>query len=136
VIFLPQGNRPRISTAADARVQPGVEQVHHQVDEHENRDHDQRLGHFVVLIENRYERQPGETIEEVGAPFGAPTHQVELKPYLPCEAVCSCERAPLMLKLDGFCLGGKSLKDPRNSATKVCAGTNTNIRSAAHLSYS
>ena len=55
----------RISTVADAWIQPGVEQVHHQVDEHENRDHDhdQRLGHFVILIENRFQQQPGETIE-------------------------------------------------------------------------
>lgn len=46
-----------------------------------------------------------------------PTHRVELKAHLPCEAVCNCERASPTLKLPGFCAGGYSLKVAKNFAT-------------------
>src|SRR5262245_42797797 len=57
-------------------------------------------------------------------------------PVAPSSAFCDCmafSSAWSTEKLEGFCLGGKSLNVFRNSPTIACAGMNTNMRSAAHF---
>jgi hypothetical protein len=49
-------------------------------------------------------------------------------------ASVACSITLSMLKLDGFCRGGNSLKLFTNSPTIACAGTSVNIRSAFHFS--
>ena len=50
---------------ADARIEPGVQQVDHEVGQHEHRDrqHHQRLGQRVVLVLHRLHEQPADAVE-------------------------------------------------------------------------
>src|SRR5215213_8944133 len=53
------------SRVADARVEPGIEQVDDEVGEHEDGDHQhgQRLRHDVVLVLHRLHEQPADAVQ-------------------------------------------------------------------------
>src|SRR5581483_4007520 len=57
--------RASSGVVADAWIDPGVEDVHEQVRQGEDGDHqhDQRLGHVVVLVGDRLHEQRAEPIE-------------------------------------------------------------------------
>src|SRR3990167_10675905 len=54
-----------LSREADARIEPGVEQVDHEIgdDEDDDDEHDQRLGQHVVLVLHRLDEQPADAVQ-------------------------------------------------------------------------
>src|SRR6185437_111466 len=53
------------SRIADARVEPGVEHVDHEIGDHEHQDdqHHQRLGQHVVLVLHRLDQQAADAVQ-------------------------------------------------------------------------
>src|SRR5580698_10068059 len=53
------------SRVSDARIEPGIEHVDHEVgdDEHQDDQHHQRLGHHIVLVLHRLDQQPADAVQ-------------------------------------------------------------------------